>query len=1027
MLHPYCLKIVAALLVCVIMSPTLSGQSPRVEAWPDTGFLNAFQYRCIGPVRGGRVTAVAGTASRPSEFYMGSTGGGVWKTTDYGITWDNVSDGYFASPSIGAIRVAPSNPDIVYVGTGSDGIRSNIIAGKGVYRSDDAGKTWMLTGLEKTGQIGAVEVHPDNPDIVYVAAIGQAFQPNPERGVYRTPDGGRTWEQVLFIADTVGVADLELAPGNPDLIYAAAWRVERKPWNIFSGGKNGGIYKSEDGGRTWKKTAKGLPAGLIGKIDLAISPADPKRLYALVEAPDQEGGLYRSDDYGETFNLVSIKKELLYRPFYYCNVDADPQNPDVVYVSAEGFFKSVNGGKSWTTLRTPHGDNHDMWINPNDSLLFIQANDGGVNITTNGGKSWSSQNNQPTAELYQVEADDSFPYRVYAGQQDNTTIAVPVFPPRPSPGGPQGFWEEVGGCETGPAVPKPGNPDIVYSNCKGRFGVYNRKTGQEQQYYIGASNIYGHHPADLKFRFQRVAPIHVSPHDPDVIYHASQYLHKTTDDGKTWEIISPDLTANDPDRQVVSGAPITRDVTGEEYFSTIYSIAESPVREGLIWAGANDGPVHVTRNGGKTWKNVTPKGLPAGGRVDCVEPSPHREGKAYFTTLLYQMGDWKPYIFKTENYGQTWTLLTDGRNGIPGDAPTRVVREDPEREGLLYAGTENGIYISFDDGRNWVPFQQNLPVTPVTDIKVHRGDLLVSTMGRSFWMVDNLSSLRQFTGKITESGIWLFQPRDAWRLRYEPSGRKDLPEYPAPAATIDYYLRETPGSEVTLDIFNARQELIRSFSSIKKTTEKQEENPDMSTGFRVVRSGGELKKSAGLHRFQWDMRHQGPWDKDPKKAARSGPMVAPGTYTLRLSADGVFLTQTLKILPDPRLEQAGITAADLAAQENLALNIRDLQSQAQELMENVRAAVKKRRQEQQNDVQAVQKMLSAVEKELVTAGERYSKPMIIDQIKYLASMMDVADQAPGKDAFDRYQELKTQLDKLAADARSLTKPEVSED
>lgn len=1027
-MFPFCRpKVIAGLLLCVLCFQPVAGQSVGIEGIPDTGFLNAFQYRCIGPVRGGRVTAVAGTASRPSEFYMGSTGGGVWKTTDYGITWANVSDGYFASPSIGAIRVAPSQPDIVYVGTGSDGIRSNVIAGKGVYRSDNAGKTWTLTGLEKTGQIGAVEVHPDNPEIVLVAAIGQPFQPNAERGVYRTLDGGRSWEQVLFIADTVGVADLEFAPGNPDLIYAAAWRVERKPWTIVSGGLNGGIYKSEDGGSSWKKTAAGLPNGLIGKIDLAVSPADPKRVYALVEAPDQAGGLYRSDDFGETFQLISNKKQLLYRPFYYCNVDVDPQNPDLVYVLAEGFFKSVNGGKTWTTVESPHGDNHDMWINPTDSLLFIQANDGGVNVTMNGGKTWSTQNNQPTAELYQIEADDSFPYRVYAGQQDNTTIAVPILPPRPYPGGPQAFWEEIGGCETGPAVPKPGNPDIVYSNCKGRFGVYNRKTGQEQQYYIGASNIYGHHPADLRFRFQRVAPIHVSPHDPNVVYHASQYLHKTTDDGKTWQVISPDLTANDPAAQVVSGGPITRDVTGEEYFSTLYSIAESPVREGLIWVGANDGPVHVTRNGGKNWKNVTPKGLPAGGRVDCIEPSPHREAKAYFTTLLYQLGDWKPYLFKTENYGQTWTLLTDGRNGIPEDAPVRVVREDPEREGLLYAGTENGLYLSFDDGRNWVPFQQNLPVTPVTDLKIHQGDLLVSTMGRSFWMMDNLSSLRQYSAESRESAVWLYQPRAAWRMRYQPSGRKELPEYPAAAATIDYSLRETPSGEVTLEIFNSRQELIRSFSSIKKTAAPGEESTDMGTGFKVVISGGELKKSAGLHRFRWDMRHQGPWDKDPKKAAQSGPMAAPGIYTLKLSADGITRTQTLKILPDPRLELAGITPADLIAQENLALNIRDLQSRAQELVENIRTAGKKLPQDNEGAVQNNKKKLSGIENELVTAKERYSKPMIIDQIDYLASMMDVADQAPGKDALDRYTELKSQLDKLASEIRPFINQDTTDD
>ena len=731
-------------------------QQPSVE-WMEKNVLSTLEYRCVGPTRGGRVTTVSGVIGKPSTYYMGATGGGVWKTEDFGITWFNVSDGYFETPSIGAISVSQSHTDIVYVGTGSDGLRSNVITGKGMYKSTDAGKTWKHIGLKMAGQIGAVEIHPSNPDIVYVAAIGQAFQANEERGIYRTLDGGETWEKILFISDKIGFSDLEFAPDDPTTIYAAAWKAERKPWTIISGGmQEGGIYKSTDGGEKWVQLKTGLPTGLIGKIDLAVSAAAPERVYALVEAPQGEGGVFRSDDRGKNFELTSTKKDLLDRPFYYCNIAADHQNPDVLYAMATRFWKSQDAGKTWQRIRTPHGDDHDIWINPTDSLNFIEANDGGANITMNGGKTWSSQHNQSTAELYQVEVDDQTPYWLYAGQQDNyTTISVPSLPTSRTQAMPGiGLIVNTGGCETGPAVPKPGNPNIVYSNCKGRFGVYNKKTGQEKRYYVGASNIYGHNPKDLKFRFQRVAPIHVSPHNPDVVYHTSQYVHKTIDDGETWEIISPDLTAFEPDKQVISGAPITRDITGEEFYSTIYSIRESKLKEGLIWVGANDGPVHVTKNGGKDWTKVTPT-MPTGGRVDCVEPSVHDAGKAYIAVLRYQLGDWKPYIFKTNDYGANWELIT---KGIPTDYPVRVIREDPDQAGLLYAGTEFGMFVSFDDGANWQSFQRNLPVTPITDIKVHQQDLVISTMGRSFWIMDNLSSLHQPFDKMASGNNALLPP-----------------------------------------------------------------------------------------------------------------------------------------------------------------------------------------------------------------------------------------------------------------------------
>ncbi|MFC2167281.1 WD40/YVTN/BNR-like repeat-containing protein, partial [Acidobacteriota bacterium] len=623
-------------------------------------------------------------------------------------------------------------------------------------------------------------------------------------------DGGKNWEKVLFVSDITGGIDLELAPDNPDIVYASMWRGERKPWTIISGGHEGGVYKSSDGGTSWNHVTEGLPSGLRGKSDLAVSQADPRRVYVLMEAPEGEGGLYRSDDYGESFQLISTFAPLLDRPFYYCNLDADPTNADVLYSNSTGFYKSEDGGNSWKRRSTPHGDNHDMWINPHDPDIFIQSNDGGANVTRDGGQTWSTQNNQPTAELYQVAVDDQFPYWIYAGQQDNSTIMVPSLPPYSPSIGATGFWQAIGGCETGPAVPKPGNHNIVYANCKGRFGRYNKVTGQEKQYYVGAANLYSHNPKDLKYRFQRVSPIHVSPHDPDVVYHASQFLHRSTDEGVTWETISPDLTANELDKQVISGTPITRDITGEEFYSTIYAVQESTLTKGLIWVGANDGPVHVTRDEGKTWANVTPSDMPTGGRVQSIEPSPHNPSKAYFAAYRYLLGDWEPYIHRTNDYGNSWKRITNGKNGIPLDSPTRVVREDPDREGLLYAGTEFGMFISFDDGENWQKFQLNLPVTPVTDIKVYRDDLVVSTMGRSFWILDNITPLHQVSAPIKD---FLFTPRETYRMRFRASrGSSADPEYPSPGVIFDYALAEEPKGDIVFEVKNSSGQKVRTFS-----------------------------------------------------------------------------------------------------------------------------------------------------------------------------------------------------------------------
>jgi len=969
-------------------------QNSVSNATYDPLLFKGLKYRCIGPSRGGRVTTVTGIASQPSVFYMGAAGGGVWKTIDYGRNWINVSDGYFETGSIGAIQVADSDPNIIYVGTGSDGIRSNVIAGRGVYKSEDAGKTWKFLGLRKIGQVGAVEVHPDNPDIVFVAAIGNVFGPSPERGVYRTLDGGDTWEKVLFLSDKTGAVDLEFCPDNPDEIYASFWHCERKPWTIISGADEGGLFRSSDGGDTWIHLTEGLPQDLIGKSDLAVSPADPDRIYVLMEAAPG-GGFYRSDDRGQNFELVSDKVELVNRPFYYTNLDADPTNADILYVNTGRFWKSQDAGKTWQTRSTPHGDNHDMWINPQNPDIFIQSNDGGANVTLDGGKTWSTQFNQPTAELYQVDIDDQFPYWAYAGQQDNSTIAVPSLPPYPSPAGPVGYWISIGGCETGPAVPKPGDHNIVYANCKGRFGRYNKKTGQEMQFYVGAANLYSHNPKDLQYRFQRVSPIHVSPHDPDVVYHASQYLHRTTDGGVTWETISPDLTAFDSSKQVISGSPITRDITGEEYYSTIYAVRESPLEKGLIWVGANDGPIHVTRDGGKTWTNVTPKDLPPGGRVQTVEPSPHRASKAYVAAYRYLLNDWQPYIYRTEDYGQTWTRLTTGQNGVPEDFPTRVVREDPDREGLLYAGTEFGMFISFDDGAYWQSFQLNLPVTPVTDIKVYRQDLVLSTMGRSFWVLDNVTPLHQFKESVVKAQYHMYPPRDAYRMHFRSRSFRGLarvPEYLQPGVMIDYYLSEKPNDPVLLEIRDGNGNLIRSFASKRKEVQ-------------LKRIGGPIiPTSPGMHRFFWDMRHAGAWTQRTDRGGRGGPVVAPGIYQAKLVIGDWTHTERFRVLVDPRVTGDGVTQADLIAQESLSLQVRDTLSMANRLAERIRKARESAETGRKN-----KEKLVALYTKLVTAKGPYPQPKLVDQLSYLSSMLNRADQKPGRDAYMRFDELNHEL------------------
>jgi photosystem II stability/assembly factor-like uncharacterized protein len=1018
-------KLVSAGIAALALGAVHAQTPGRPAALPmmshvEPALFNGLNYRLVGPSRGGRVTTVTGVPSDPKTFYMGVASGGLFRTTDSGASWVPITDGKVPVGSTGAVAVADSDPKVIYLGTGSDDVRSNVSTGRGIYRTTDGGGTWKFLGLYDTGQIATVRIHPTDPNTVWVAAQGDAFKANSERGIFKTTDGGATWRKVLFVSDTVGAMDVEVQPGNPNVVYAWMSRLERKPWTIISGGKDGGFYRSTDGGEHFTKITAGLPGDLIGKGNLGVSAADPKRVYAFVEAKPGSG-LYRSDDSGQSFAFVNsqpaqIAAQMIYRPFYYDTLGVDPTNADVVYTGAEGFWKSTDGGKTFTSLPTPHGDNHDIWISPKDGNIMIQANDGGANVSTNGGRTWSTLMNQPTGEFYGVWLDEQFPYKLYAAQQDDDTVIIA------SNASPYNLadWRAGPGCETGPIMPMPGNPDIVYGSCKGQYGVLDLKTGQERPYWVGVQSLYGNPASDLIYRFQRVSPMATSPWDPNVLYYGSQYLHRTRDKGVTWEKISPDLTAHPACCQGVSGEPITRDVTGEEFYSTLYAIAESPVEKGVIWTGSNDGPFYVTRDDGKSWANVTPKDLPEGGRVQYIDPSPHRKGSAYFAAYRYLLGDYQPYLYRTDDYGKTWTRLTDGKNGIPADWPTRVVREDPNREGLLYAGTEFGMFISYDNGAHWQAFQLNMPVTPITDIKIHHKDLVVSTQGRALWILDDISGIEQLTPQATPTSAHLFKPRDGYRTRVSPN-------LLGPA--VNYFLPAEPAGRVTLDILDAKGTVVNSYNSDAPVAGRGGRGGRGAGGggaapggdapaFDAGGGGGfggrvttRVTKSAGMNRVVWDLRGQ------------NGLTLPPGQYQARLTIDAVVQTQPLTVLIDPRIAAEGVTTADLVEQHDHNVRVRALQADVQQLTARVTAARGRLQNATGADAEKAKRIQAIYEKLVNTPeGVRYNKPGLGEHVQYLASATSGVDQKIGRDAIARYAELKKEIDALKVETDTILGP-----
>ena len=903
--------------------------------------LGSLAFRCIGPHRGGRSVAVAGDPAAPMTFYFGACAGGVWKTTDGGTYWHNISDGFFGSAAIGAIAVSDADPNVIYVGTGETCIRNNVSHGDGVYKSTDGGRTWQHLGLRETRHIGKIRIHPHDPDTVYVAALGHAFGPNAERGVYRSRNGGQSWELVLHKSAQAGSHDISLDVRNPRILYAAIWQAQRSPHSLINGGPDSGLWKSTDGGDSWTDITRnpGLPTGVLGKIGVAVSAAQPERVWALVEA--EAGALFRSDDGGAHWQRVCAEATLRTRPWYYIHVFADPSDADTCWVMNYKVWKSTDAGQSFSQLPIPHGDNHDLWIDPRDSRRMIQANDGGACITFNGGASWSSIYNQPTAQLYHVITDDQFPYRVYGSQQDNTAISVPSL----GTDGPIGErdWYAPGGGESGYIAVKPDDPNIVVGSGPMNRRIFNHymtcydHRSRTKRDITVWPELYGwgEGAESLKYRFQWTFPILFSRHDPDALYACSNYVHRSMDLGASWEVISPDLTRNDPTKLGPSGGPVTRDNTGAEVYCTIFALVESPHEPGVMWAGSDDGLLHLSRDGGAAWTNVTPGPdlLPEWALISIIEPSPHDPATAYVAATRYKLDDLAPYALKTTDYGATWTSI---RGDLPDDAFVRVIREDPHRRGLLYCGTETGLYVSFDDGRHWQAMTGTFPVVPVYDLAVKGVELVVASHGRSFWILDDLTPLHQLSEALVGAAVHLFQPRPTARLRLAGGGGEgdevppglvsygranaslvaylprrqadsaapraylDAGTNPPAGASILYYLRDEPAAPLQLDVLDAGGQLVRSFTSESRPGQPQ------------------LPAQAGLNRFIWNLRQPGaprvtdepidPWQRD------DGPMVLPGQYQLRLQVDGQTLEQSFELVPDPRQLAA---LDDLRAQQAL--------------------------------------------------------------------------------------------------------------
>ncbi len=1023
--------------ICSILSspawnaPQRSGKISRY----DPSLYKEMKWRCIGPYRGGRVTAVAGIPSQPYTYYFGATGGGVWKTEDGGINWKPVSDGFFKTGSVGAIAVSEWDPNIVYVGMGEVPMRGNVSHGDGMYKSNDAGKTWKQVGLSDTSQISRVRIHPQNPDIVYVAALGHVYGPNQERGVFCTKDGGKTWQKVLYRDDKTGAVDLILDPSNPRIMYAALWEFFRTPYSLSSGGPGCGLFKSTDGGDTWNEISRnsGLPRGMLGKIGVAVSPARHDRVWVIIEAKD--GGVFRSDDGGETWRRVNEERRLRQRAFYYSRIYADPKDAETVYVLNTAFYRSVDGGRTYSSIRVPHGDNHDLWIDPENPTRMINSNDGGANVTYNSGVSWTAQDNQPTAQFYHVTTDDYFPYRVYGAQQDNSTVRIASRTTGSGIDKPD--WHSVGGGESGHIAPRHDNPDIVYAGSYG--GLITRwdyKTRETRIISAWPENPMGWGAGLLKYRFQWTAPILVSKFDSDVLYHAAQVIFKTKNEGQSWEIISPDLTRNDKTKQKPSGGPITHDNTSVEYYCTIFALAQSYHNPNTLWVGTDDGVVSITKNGGKNWERITPRDLPEWSLISSIEPSTYDQATAYIAVDRHELDDFKPYIYKTDNYGKSWKKIT---NGLPNNTFVRVVREDHKRKGLLYAGTEAGVFVSFDDGSNWQSLQLNLPVAPIHDLVFKRDDLVVATHGRSFWILDDLTPLHQITDAVAKSEMFLFKPRDAYRMRGRGFPRPNIGQNPPSGSVVYYYFKKKPKEAVTLEFLDAEGNLIRKFKSRKR----EEPEPERIPPSRFQRGGPQnVPVEAGMNRFVWNMRYP---DAERVPGAvlwggmLSGPVAVPGVYQVKLTVGEKMMAESWQWKKDPRLlttqeeyqEQFDFLfkIRDKITEVNQAINrLRDVKKQIDVLSRKVKEHEKGK--EVIEAAKMLKQKLSSAEDVLIQSKSKSRQdplnyPIRLDnKIAALAGIVSSADARPTDQSYEVFKELSAKADEQLTKLKDILKKDL---
>ena len=1046
----------------------------------DPAQFKGLKWREVGPFRGGRCAAVEGIASQPNTYYFGATGGGVWKTTDGGETWKNVSDGFFGG-SIGAVAVSDYDPNVVYAGTGEVTVRGNVSEGDGMWKSTDAGATWSFAGLKDSRHITRVRIHPKNPDLVYAAVLGHLFGPSQERGVYRSKDGGKTWERVLFANENAGAVDLILDPTNPRVVYASTWRVRRTPYSLESGGEGSGLWKSTDGGDTWKNISrnKGLPKGTLGIIGVSVSPTNGQNVYAIVEAED--GGVFRSRDGGENWDKTSESRDLRQRAWYYSRIYADPKDEDTVYVLNVRFHKSKDGGKTFSTIAVPHGDNHDLWIAPNDPLRMIESNDGGANVSYDGGRSWSTQMNQPTAQFYRVSTDNSFPYRLLGAQQDNSAVRI-----RHRSGG-AGIdlrdWEETAGGESGYIVAKPDDPDVVYGGSYGGYlTMVNHRTEQFRDVNPWPDNPMGYGAEGAAERFQWNFPILFSPHDANTMYAASQHLFRSTDGGASWTRISDDLTRNDKTKMGPSGGPITKDNTSVEYYGTIFAMAESPLEPGVLWTGSDDGLLHVSRDNGKTWTNVTPKLAPEWIMWNSIDPSPFDKGTAYVAGTMYKSDDFRPYLFRTTDYGATWTKIV---NGIAADHFTRVVRTDRKHKGLLYAGTEKGMYVSFDDGANWQTLQLNLPLVPITDLVLRDDDLIAATQGRAFWMLDDVTPLQQWMPELASKHAHVFTPRKSWRTSgYTPEKTPAGQGTNAPQGiVVDYWLGSDvkPATKVKLAFLNADGSVIRELEgelkspadeakakkeADAKTAAKAAEPPvDPAKKVGVKSEGGEKEQATpgkseeaekdpeaekekelnklpdshpGFNRYAWNLRYP-----DAKKfeglilwgGGTDGPRVVPGTYTVRLTVgeDAPLTTQAV-LVQDPRTPAS---QADLVAQFDFLLSANRKLSEIHEQIEKIRKtrtqldALRKRIGKDEKGkaivdaAKELDKKMTAIEEALYQTKNRSSQdPLnfpirLNDKLASVAGSAEIGDAAPTAQHRAVYAQLVEKIDAELAKLREV--------